>query len=107
MQSTCWCAEALVKILPTSGGVLPLSWEYTHQSVSTRDGTVHIFHEDSPDKLTEVEALKTEFGTGTIGLHSKTHNLFLTTADFGPVPPAPTKKIRRRNGNRFLERFEH
>jgi hypothetical protein len=26
--------------------------------VSTRDGKAHIFHEDSPDKLTEVETLK-------------------------------------------------
>jgi hypothetical protein len=60
--------------------------------VSTRDGKVHIFHEDSPDKLTEVETLKTEFGTGTIGIDPKTHNLFLTTADFGPAPPAPTKE---------------
>jgi hypothetical protein len=40
--------------------------------VSTRDGKVHIFHEDSPDKLTEVETLKTEFGTGTIGIDPKT-----------------------------------
>src|ERR1700730_11358488 len=60
--------------------------------VSTRDGQAHIFHEDSPDKLTEVETLKTEFGTGTIGVDPKTHNLFLTTADFGPAPPAPTKE---------------
>ena len=60
--------------------------------VSTRDGQVHIFHEDSPDKLTEVETLKTEFGAGTIGVDPKTHNLFLTTADFGPMPAATKKE---------------
>jgi DNA-binding beta-propeller fold protein YncE len=60
--------------------------------VSTRDGKVHIFHEDSPDKLTEVETLKTEFGAGTIGVDPKTHNLFLTTADFGPMPAATKKE---------------
>ena len=59
--------------------------------VSTRVGKLHIFHEDSPDKLTEVETVTTEFGAKTMGFDPKTHNLFLATADFG-APPAPTKK---------------
>jgi DNA-binding beta-propeller fold protein YncE len=59
--------------------------------VSTRAGKLHIFHEDSPDKVTEVETVKTEFGAKTMNLDPKTHNLFLTTADFGS-PGAPTKK---------------
>jgi hypothetical protein len=59
--------------------------------ISTRAGKIHIFHEDSPDKLTEVETVKTEFGAKTMNIDSKTHNLFLTTADFGPVHP-PTKE---------------
>jgi DNA-binding beta-propeller fold protein YncE len=57
--------------------------------VSTREGMVHVFHEDSPDKLSEIETIKTEFGAKTMGLDTKTHNLFLDTADFGPAP-APT-----------------
>jgi hypothetical protein len=74
--------------------------------VSTRDGQVHIFHEDAPNKLTEVETLKTEFGTGTMGINPKTHNLFLTTADCCPTPAAATKrKSLRRNRSPFLERF--
>jgi hypothetical protein len=60
--------------------------------VATRAGKLHIFHEDSPDKLTEVETLNTEFGAKTMNIDSKTHNLFLSTADFGPAPPAPTKE---------------
>jgi hypothetical protein len=36
--------------------------------VSTRVGKLHIFHEDSPDKLTEVETLKTEFGAKTMNI---------------------------------------
>jgi DNA-binding beta-propeller fold protein YncE len=59
--------------------------------VSTRVGKLHIFHEDSPDKLTEVETVNTEFGAKTMGFDPKTHNLFLATADFG-APPAPTQK---------------
>jgi YVTN family beta-propeller protein len=58
---------------------------------ATREGTLHIFHEDSPDKLSVVETIKTEFGAKTMGLDPKTHNLYLTTSDFGPAP-APTEK---------------
>lgn len=57
--------------------------------VSTREGMVHVFHEDSPDKFSAGETIKTEFGAKTMGLDIKTHNLFLDTADFGPAP-APT-----------------
>jgi DNA-binding beta-propeller fold protein YncE len=59
--------------------------------ISTRAGKIHIFHEDSPDKLTEVETVKTEYGAKTMNIDPKTHNLFLTTADFGPLHP-PTKE---------------
>ena len=57
--------------------------------VSTREGMVHIFHEDSADKLSEVETVKTVYGAKTMALDSKTHNLYLTTADFA-APTAPT-----------------
>jgi hypothetical protein len=60
--------------------------------VSTREGKLHIFHEDSPEKLTEVETVETEYGAKTMNIDPKTHNLFLVTADFGPAPPAPTKE---------------
>jgi DNA-binding beta-propeller fold protein YncE len=57
--------------------------------VSTREGMVHVYHEDSPDKFSQAETIKTEFGAKTMGLDTKTHRLFLDTADFGPAP-APT-----------------
>lgn len=59
--------------------------------VSTREGMIHIFHEDSPNKLSEVETVKTEYGAKTMQLDPKTHNLFLSTSDFDP-PAAPTEK---------------
>jgi DNA-binding beta-propeller fold protein YncE len=59
--------------------------------VTTRAGKLHVFHEDSPDKLSEVETIDTEHGAKTIGLDPKTHNLFLVTSDFGS-PGRPTKK---------------
>jgi DNA-binding beta-propeller fold protein YncE len=60
-------------------------------AAATREGTLHVFHLDSPDKLSLIETVKTEFGAKTMGLDTKTHNLYLTTSDFGPAP-APTEK---------------
>jgi DNA-binding beta-propeller fold protein YncE len=51
---------------------------------STREGMVHIFHEDSPDKYSEVETVKTAFGAKTLGLDTKKHTFFVDTADFAP-----------------------
>ncbi len=59
--------------------------------VATREGMLHIYHEDSPDKLSEVESVKTEYGAKTLQVDPKTHNVFLTTSDFNP-PAAPTEK---------------
>ena len=50
--------------------------------VSTREGFVHIFHEDTPDQFSEVEKVKTELGAKTMGLDTNTHNIFVDTADF-------------------------
>jgi DNA-binding beta-propeller fold protein YncE len=61
-------------------------------AAATREGTLHIFHEDSPDKLSVVETVRTEFGAKTMGLDPKTHHLFLTTSDFGPAPAATDKQ---------------
>jgi DNA-binding beta-propeller fold protein YncE len=59
--------------------------------VATREGMLHIYHEDSPDKLSEVEAVKTEYGAKTLQVDPKTHRVFLSTSDFNP-PAAPTEK---------------
>src|SRR5690242_10862403 len=72
--------------------------------VSTREGFVHIFHEDTPDEYSEVEKVKTEFGAKTMGLDSKTHNIFVDTADFGPAP-APTAERPHPQGAPILGTF--
>jgi YVTN family beta-propeller protein len=56
---------------------------------ATREGTLHIFHEDSADKFSVVETVKTEFGARNMALDLKTHQLFIDTADFSPAA-APT-----------------
>jgi outer membrane protein assembly factor BamB len=74
-----------------SGGVDAAAYEPETGLIftSTREGMVHVFHEDSSDKFSEVETIKTEVGAKTLGLDTKTHKLFLDTADFSPAP-APT-----------------
>jgi len=74
-----------------SGGVDAAAYEPETGLIfaSTREGFVHVFHEDSPDRFSEAETIKTEVGAKTMGLDTKTHNLFLDTADFAPAP-APT-----------------
>jgi len=49
---------------------------------STREGFIHIFHQDSPDKLTEVARVKTEVGAKTMAYDPKTQNLITDTSDF-------------------------
>lgn len=44
---------------------------------SNGEGTVTIAHEDSADKLTVVQTLKTQRGAKTIALDTKTHNLYM------------------------------
>jgi YVTN family beta-propeller protein len=58
--------------------------------VSTREGWVHIFHEDSPDHFSEAGKIKTEFGAKTMGFDSKTNHIFVDTAKFEAA--APTKE---------------
>jgi len=81
----------VLQSFPISGGVDAAAYEPETGLVftSTREGVVHVFHEDSPDKYSEVETIKTEIGAKTMGLDIKTHNLFLDTADFAPAP-SPT-----------------
>jgi DNA-binding beta-propeller fold protein YncE len=84
----------VIQSLPISSGVdgNVFDPDFGFLFVATRAGKLHIFHEDSTDKLTEVETLDTEFGAKTMNMDTKTHNIFLSTADFGPAPPVPTKE---------------
>jgi len=77
----------IIQSFPISAGVDAAVYEPETGLVfaSTREGMIHIFHEDSPDKFSEVETVKTEFGAKTMGLDSKTHHVFVDTADFGPA----------------------
>jgi len=57
-------AEKCCSRLRISGGVDAAAYEPETGLIfaSTREGKVHVFHEDSPDKFSEVETIKTEVG---------------------------------------------
>jgi DNA-binding beta-propeller fold protein YncE len=50
---------------------------------SNGEGTITVIHQDSPDKYTVVETVKTAPRAKTMALDPKTHRLFLSTAENG------------------------
>jgi YVTN family beta-propeller protein len=56
---------------------------------SCGDGTATIAKEETPDKLTVLQTLKTERGARTMALDPKTHRIYLPSAQFQP-PPSPS-----------------
>jgi DNA-binding beta-propeller fold protein YncE len=64
-----------------------------------QDGVLTVIHEDSPDKYTVVENVKTEKGARTMALDPKTHTVYLALAQVEMQPPAegdPNGRPRRR-----------
>lgn len=47
-----------------------------------RDGTLTIAHEDSPDRYTVIQTLKTELGARTLAVDPASHKVYLATARF-------------------------
>ena len=95
----------VLQSFPISVGVDAINFEPATNLVfvSTREGKIHIYHEDSPSKLSEVETVETQYGAKTMQIDPKTHKLFLSTSDFDP-PAAPTEKqphpiARAKQGN--------
>jgi DNA-binding beta-propeller fold protein YncE len=60
------------------------------------DGAVSIFHEDSPDKYTLVENVKTQPGARTMALDHKTGKVHVAVADIGPRPDTEPGKPQPR-----------
>jgi DNA-binding beta-propeller fold protein YncE len=77
----------VLQSFPISEGVDSSAFDPDSSTVfaSTRAGKIHVFHLDSPDKLSVLDPIETEYGAKTMAIDPKTHNLFLTTADFGPA----------------------
>jgi YVTN family beta-propeller protein len=59
---------------------------------SCGDGTTTIAREETPDKLTVLQTLKTERGARTMALDPKTHRIYLPSAQF-QAPPSPSPGV--------------
>ena len=55
---------------------------------SCGEGVLTLVKEDSPGKFSVAENVPTQAGARTMALDSKTHNVFVVTAKFGPPPAA-------------------
>jgi YVTN family beta-propeller protein len=63
---------------------------------SCGDGTITAAHEDSPDKYTVVDTIKTQQGARTMALDTGNHMIYTVTAEFGPTPAASPENPRPR-----------
>jgi len=69
---------------------------------SCGDGILTVIHQDSADKYTVVENVKTQTGARTMALDTKTHNIYLAIADFEAPAPAPAGDKGAARGRRRM-----
>jgi len=67
---------------------------------SNGEGTLTVIHEDSPDKFPVIDNVPTKKSARTMGLDTKTHNIFLPAADFDP--PAPGERRGKMKPGSFV-----
>lgn len=81
----------LIATVPIGAGVDGCAFDDSMQFAfaSCGDGTTTIAKEETPNKLSVVQILKTERGARTMALDPKSHRIFLPTAQFQP-PPSPS-----------------
>ncbi len=63
---------------------------------SNGEGTLTVVHEDSADKFSVVDTVATQVRARTMALDTKTHQVFLVTAQFGAPPAATAQQPRPR-----------
>ena len=89
----------IVTMQPIGGGVDATEYDPGKGLIyfsSGGDGTMSVFHQDTPEKYTLVERVKTQIGARTMALDRKTGRAYLSAAEFGPRPEAaPGKKQPR------------
>ncbi len=61
---------------------------------SNGEGTLTVVQEETPEKFSVLETVKTQIGGRTITVDSRTHTVYIPTAEFGPAP-APTPERPR------------
>jgi len=90
----------VISTLPIGEGV-DATWfddETNLAFASCGEGVLTVVREESPDKFSVAENVPTQQGARTMALDSKTHNVWVVTAKFGPPPaPAPDNPHPRRS----------
>ncbi len=91
-------AGTVVATVPIGQGVDGAAYDPEAGDVftSNADGTLTVIHQDGPDEYHVVENVKTMPGARTMGLDPTTHQLFLVSSRFGPVPEATPDNPRPR-----------
>ncbi len=81
----------IIVTVPIGAGVDGCAFDEATQLAfaSCGEGATTIAKEETPDKLTVVQTLKTERGARTMALDPKTHRIYLPSAQFQP-PPSPS-----------------
>ncbi|MGD0126320.1 MAG: YncE family protein [Terriglobia bacterium] len=74
--------------------------ETKYAFASCGDGTLTVVHEDSPAKFSVVENVPTKRSARTMALDEKTHNIFMSAADF--EPPAPGERRGKMKPDSFV-----
>ena len=81
----------VIATVPIGAGVDGCAFDDSTQLAfaSCGEGTTTITKQETPDKLTVVQTLKTERGARTMAIDPKTHRIYLPSAQFQP-PPSPS-----------------
>ncbi len=77
----------IVSNLPIGKGVDATVFDDGRILASCGDGTLWVFAENGPDKITLLQTLNTAAGARTLAVDSTTHTLYLPTADMKPADP--------------------
>ena len=88
----------VVSTLPIGGGVDATAFDADTglAFASCGEGTLTVIKEESPGKFSVAENVPTQRGARTMALDSKTHQVFVVTAQFGPAPPPTPEQPRTR-----------
>jgi DNA-binding beta-propeller fold protein YncE len=89
----------VITTLPIGDGVDATAWDPETRLIlnSTEEGTVAVVRQESPDKYSVLETVKTQYGAKTLALDPKTHQLYVPAAQRAPRP-APTPEHSRVRG---------
>ena len=88
----------VIAILPIGDRVDATAYDAKSQLVfnSNGDGTVTVIQQASPDSYTVIDNVATQQGAKTMALDPKTGRLFLSVADYGPLPAATAEQPKPR-----------